>query len=241
MCIKNEEFCIENDAFRRALSEGLPTVNSNRHAAIKACCKQVLSTGESQETSILAMVRRGCAFEQLEEQLAPLGLQPSHARVFYDVLSDTARLERASAFKEHEDGTVTAHGKGLAAVAIFATLDDHVRHDVASAFTTVSIEAGAWIFRQGDVGDAMYLIVRGDVQVVKEPSAEGDEEKVLAVLGSGHCFGEMSLLSSDIRSAGMRCLGDCLIMRLDLDAFNRLTVSHTQAISTTKLDLHGHR
>ena len=213
---------LADEAATLALKEGLPTVSNDRHAAIKSCCKQVLSTG-GVESSILAMVRRGCAFEQVEEQVSGYGLQPTQARVFYDVLSDTARLERASAFKEHEDGSVTAHGQGLQSVPIFATLDDHVRHDVATAFTHQAIEAGAWIFRQGAIGDAMYLIVRGDVQVVKEPAAEGEEEKVLALLGSGHCFGEMSLLSSEVRSAGMRCLGDCLVMRLDLDAFTRLT------------------
>jgi CRP-like cAMP-binding protein len=66
------------------------------------------------------------------------------------------------------------------------------------------------------------------VQVVKEPDAEGEEQKVLAVLSAGHCFGEMSLLSSEVRSASMRCLGNTLVMRLDLEAFTRLTTMYPE-------------
>eukprot|EP01043_Picozoa_sp_COSAG02_P011878 COSAG02_NODE_445_length_22163_cov_55.680611_5_plen_104_part_00 len=99
-------------------------VSAERHDAIQACCKQVLSTG-GKDQNILAMVRRGVAIDQvrlptlvivtsvsslsltqvsmalanlehlltlqLEEQLKPYGLAPTQARVFYDVLSDTAR------------------------------------------------------------------------------------------------------------------------------------------------------
>ena len=213
---------LADEAATLALAEGLPTVSSDRYDAIKNCCKQVLSTG-GEQASILAMVRRGVAIDQLEEQLLPLGLQPSQARVFYDVLSDTARMERAAAFQEHEDGTVMANGEGLAAVPIFSACAAHVRHDVAAAFVCDKIDGGNWIFHQGDTGDAMYCVVKGDVAVVKEPTAENEEEKVLAVLSAGHCFGEMSLLSSETRSAGMRCLGDTLVMRLDIDSFTTLT------------------
>lgn len=166
------------------------------------------------------------------------------------------RRERAAAFQEHEDGSVYANGEGLAAVPIFSACAAHVRHDVASSFASCHHDGGTYIFRQGDRGDSMYCIgegrqilsphyelfpshcraydntwlfaVRGDVQVVKEPEAEGDEQKVLAVLSAGHCFGEMSLLSSETRSASMRCLGNALVMRLDLDAFTRLTTMYPE-------------
>ncbi len=51
---------------------------------------------------------------------------------------------------------------------------------------------------------------------------------MLAVLSAGHCFGEMSLLSSETRSASMRCLGSALVMRLDLEAFTRLTTMYPE-------------
>ena len=58
--------------------------------------------------------------------MKPYGLEPAQARIFYDVLSDTARMERAAAFQEHEDGTVYANGEGLAAVPIFSACAAHV-------------------------------------------------------------------------------------------------------------------
>jgi Ca2+-binding EF-hand superfamily protein len=55
---------VAGEAARLALKEGLPTVSAERHDAIQACCKQVLSTG-GEEQNILAMVRRGVAIDQV--------------------------------------------------------------------------------------------------------------------------------------------------------------------------------
>jgi len=64
-------------------------------------------------------------------------------------------------------------------------------------------EAGETIFRQGDRGDRLYIVVDGDVEVVKaEPGEQG--ETVLARLGPGECFGEMALVSDNLRMATVR-------------------------------------
>lgn len=55
---------VAGEAATLALTEGLPTVSTERHDAIKNCCKQVLSTG-GEGQNILAMVRRGVAIEQV--------------------------------------------------------------------------------------------------------------------------------------------------------------------------------
>ena len=64
-------------------------------------------------------------------------------------------------------------------------------------------EPGQEIFAQGDVGDRMYLIRKGRVEVLLH-TPQGEVN--LGVLGPGECFGEMALLGKTARSASVRCV-----------------------------------
>lgn len=77
---------------------------------------------------------------------------------------------------------------------------------------------GEIIVRQGDVGDCMYVIQSGKVEVVKE---EGGKEIRLAELGDGDFFGEMALFEKDVRSATVRPLGEVRILTVDKKMFLR--------------------
>lgn len=63
-------------------------------------------------------------------------------------------------------------------------------------------EAGEYVFHQGDLGDALYIIVRGEADVVKE--CDGQQE-ILARLHAGEMFGELALLNQPARMASIRC------------------------------------
>jgi Cyclic nucleotide-binding domain len=58
------------------------------------------------------------------------------------------------------------------------------------------LKAGGILFKAGDPGDALYIVADGKVEVLPNglPSAEA-HGGAIAVLGEGHAFGEMSLLS----------------------------------------------
>jgi NADH dehydrogenase len=75
------------------------------------------------------------------------------------------------------------------------------------------------IFQQGDRGDRLYVIVEGEVEVVRE---DAGRETVLARLGPGECFGEMALVSDNPRMATARTVGPCKLLTLDRDAFAAL-------------------
>jgi CRP-like cAMP-binding protein len=71
---------------------------------------------------------------------------------------------------------------------------------------------GDVIIRQGDVGDCMYVIQEGQVEVVHE--SQGREIQ-LQVHGPGAFFGEMAIFDKDVRSATVRALGEAKVLTVD--------------------------
>ena len=72
--------------------------------------------------------------------------------------------------------------------------------------------------RQGETGDCMYVIQKGQAEVLQEK--EGKEVR-LAVLGEGDVFGEMALFEREVRSATVRALGDMRALTVDKRIFLR--------------------
>jgi hypothetical protein len=78
--------------------------------------------------------------------------------------------------------------------------------------------SGEIIVRQGDVGECMYFIQSGKVEVIRE--SDGKEVK-LAELGHGEFFGEMALFEKGVRSATVRPLGEVRVLSVDKRLFLR--------------------
>ena len=71
---------------------------------------------------------------------------------------------------------------------------------------------GEVIVRQGEVGNSMYVVQAGEVEVLRETE---DGEVRLAVLGAGDFFGEMSIFEHEVRSATVRARGDAHVLTVD--------------------------
>lgn len=71
---------------------------------------------------------------------------------------------------------------------------------------------GEVIVRQGELGDSMYVVQEGRVEVVQEK--DGRDIK-LAELEDGDFFGEMALFEKEVRSATVRALGSVRILTVD--------------------------
>ncbi|MCX5826484.1 MAG: cyclic nucleotide-binding domain-containing protein, partial [Deltaproteobacteria bacterium] len=76
------------------------------------------------------------------------------------------------------------------------------------------------IFKQGDKGDALYLIDVGQVDIVV--GAGRGEMKKIATLGTGQSFGEMALLTGEPRSATAVAVKDVLLLKIDKIHFDEL-------------------
>ncbi len=71
---------------------------------------------------------------------------------------------------------------------------------------------GETIVQQGDVGNEMYVVQSGKVEVVLESA--GNQHRV-SVLKAQDFFGEMSLFDKDVRSATVRALGEARVLTID--------------------------
>jgi len=73
-------------------------------------------------------------------------------------------------------------------------------------------EQGEVIIRQGNLGDCMYVIQEGEVEVLLE---RNDDSLSLAVLREGDFFGEMALFDHGVRAATVRALGRVRAITVD--------------------------
>ena len=81
-------------------------------------------------------------------------------------------------------------------------------------------EADEVIFNQGNRGDRLYIIVDGEVEMVREEPGRG--QVVLARLGAGECFGEMALVNDAPRMAQARSHTAVNVLTVDRAAFGAL-------------------
>ena len=79
-------------------------------------------------------------------------------------------------------------------------------------------EDGEIIIQQGEVGNCMYVIQDGKVEVL---IGKDDQEVQIAVRGEGEFIGEMAIFERDVRSATVRALGPVRMLTIDKKNFLR--------------------
>ena len=105
----------------------------------------------------------------------------------------------------------------LLTTPLFALVAPEHRPALLARFQPVHVESGAAVVRQGERAGGLYLIVLGAVEVIRDLGLRS--ATVLASLGEGAYFGEMSLLSGDVASASVIAAGPCELAMLPPRAF----------------------
>jgi CRP/FNR family transcriptional regulator/CRP/FNR family cyclic AMP-dependent transcriptional regulator len=101
----------------------------------------------------------------------------------------------------------------LSRTPLFAGVTPADLEPLLADFRLRRFAADSYIFREGDPGDLLHLVARGEVKISRTTEAGG--EVVFAVLGAGEVFGEMAVLQENaVRSADAQALAEteCFIL-----------------------------
>jgi len=101
----------------------------------------------------------------------------------------------------------------LSRIPIFAGLPDRVMDVIAGKLRVVQVVAGAQLLREGEHARSMFVVREGELQILKE--GKGGTEYRLAVLKTGDCVGEMSLIDIQPRSATARAIAGATLCVID--------------------------
>lgn len=103
-------------------------------------------------------------------------------------------------------------------VAPFSSLTLSTLASIADKMWAEQVLEGEVIIRQGDPGENFYLVRQGEVEIIK---SDGIEDRVVATIGEGGCFGEEALLTGNPRNATVRASKDSLLYVLGEADFKR--------------------
>ncbi len=118
-------------------------------------------------------------------------------------------------------------GELLDTIDLFAGIDPTARAELARRAQPVSLAARAWLFRQGDAADALYVVRSGRLETLLERPDGSVEE--LRVLGPGAVAGELAVLSAGLRSASIRCRRAAELLRLGREDVDAVLAAHPAA------------
>lgn len=108
-------------------------------------------------------------------------------------------------------------------IPLFSGLDRVNLAKLLPKLESVHFQKGQVIFYQGELGDALYIIVEGKVQI----RLDNEEEQIeLAVLHEKESLGEMALLTGEPRSATAVALTDAKMFRLSKENFDYLLLNN---------------
>jgi NTE family protein len=108
----------------------------------------------------------------------------------------------------------------------FGDVEPEALERLQRAMTWTELASGQVLMRQGEAGDALYLLVSGRLRAtVRDETAPGGQ-RLVGEISRGQIVGELALITGDPRNATVNAVRDSLLARLDRSAFNALLASH---------------
>jgi len=108
--------------------------------------------------------------------------------------------------QDHAEAREILHSEQIFSCLSEAQIENMVKRSRLNHFGR-----GERVIEEGDDGDSMFVLLRGTARVLV---AKNGSEIPVATLTAGNCFGEMSLLTGERRSATVRAEADCYVMEI---------------------------
>jgi CRP-like cAMP-binding protein len=103
----------------------------------------------------------------------------------------------------------------LKSIDLFSQIPGEDLAQVALISSEEIREVGEEVFSEGEVGDALYIVVDGKIRVHKA-------DRMIAELGERECFGEMAILDASPRSATVTALSETSLLKISREDFQEI-------------------
>ena len=108
----------------------------------------------------------------------------------------------------------------LAHIGLFGGLERETLSTLVSEIPARRVEAGEIVVEEGDQSTQMFVVISGELEVIKRGEAGGEVR--VAMFGPGDWFGEMSILDVQPRSASVRAVAPTLVLTITSEDVDRL-------------------
>ena len=125
----------------------------------------------------------------------------------------------------------------LREVPLFSEMDEQEVAGIRAIMDVQRFKAGQTIIREGELGNLFYVITEGRAEIIIRDA--GGADLVLHEAGPGDFFGELSMLTSEPRSARVRAVEDLTALALERDEFFEFLRTHTHAAIDVMVELGG--
>jgi CRP-like cAMP-binding protein len=107
----------------------------------------------------------------------------------------------------------------LRRIKILADMDERQLASFLQYLEVLKLLPNATVFKKGDHGDAMFLVLGGELRA---RVMVGGQESTLATLTVGECFGEMAVIDEGPRSADVVANTECLLLKISAGALKKV-------------------
>lgn len=115
-------------------------------------------------------------------------------------------------------------------IPFFADLSDEDLSAIIEKVQMQYFDANHVIFNEGDTGDYMYIVKRGQVEVIRNNT-------ILATLSDNQFFGEMALVSDESRNATVKTVTDVEVLMLNKNDFKNLIQTNPSIASIVSYEV----
>jgi CRP-like cAMP-binding protein len=129
----------------------------------------------------------------------------------------------------------TVDSEFLASIPIFGGVAPPLLDRLIAVATVVQVPAAVQLMGEGDLARSVFVVCEGELEICKR-GTHGSEFR-LAVLHPGDCVGEMSLIDIQPRSATVRTVTPCVLLRIDHAAIGKLYRSHPEVYTLLVLNI----
>lgn len=111
---------------------------------------------------------------------------------------------------------------------LFGELDEKIVTDIEESVEWQRLDGGGELFKQGESGDSLYIVISGRLQAVIEKS--DGSRRVVGEITRGESVGEMALFTGEDRSASIYAVRDTELIRFSKTAFDKIATDYPQVV-----------